>query len=85
MSQKTAFVDEKLDALVASAPYEGGSIQERKELASQVLSELENNGYIYQLSFDGQAGLFSFQYADRTLGGLQIKASTNRPGELPMN
>ena len=85
IEQRTAFVDEKINELMISAPYCEGSFQERKELAFQMLLQLKQDGYIFHLTYDELNTLFSFQYADMSLGGIQIKNFNHRPDNLPMN
>lgn len=78
-------MDEKINELMISAPYCEGSFQERKELAFQMLLQLKQDGYIFHLTYDELNTLFSFQYADMSLGGIQIKNFNHRPDNLPMN
>lgn len=81
---KTARAEEEINTLVTSGLFQGSPLQRQKELAGQVLTRLEEDGLIARLSYDLAGAVFSFQYADATLGGVQLKRPAH-PSELPMN
>lgn len=81
---QTAYADEKIDQLIAGADYRAGSLQERKELAQAVLTQLEQEQYISRLSYQEDQALFSFRYADGSLGGVSLRDFSQGDGP-PMN
>lgn len=84
VQEQVVYVDEKLDALLSGADYKAGSLQERKELAQAVLSQLEAENYISKLFYQEEQAQFTFQYADGTLGGIALQDFSQGDG-LPMN
>lgn len=85
IQSKIELVDEKIHELIASDMYAEASFQERENLVSTMLMQLEQDRYIFHLSYDKTGGLFSFQYADRTLGGVRIDDFSQQVDELPIN
>lgn len=85
IEEKVAYVDEKMNEALASDEYNKMSLTERKELASGILSQLEQDGYITGLLYDEDSFMYSFEYIDGMLGGWRIKDFSAQDGFLPMN
>lgn len=83
--EKVAAVDKKMNDVLAGDEYNEMSLPERKELASDLLSQLERDGYITGLLYDDDSFTYSFEYADGTLGGWRIKDFSDQDDLLPMN
>ena len=78
-------VDKKMSEALASDRYREMSLSERRELASGILLQLEQDGYITGLSYNEDSFMYSFEYIDGTLGGWSIKDFSAQDGLLPMN
>lgn len=85
VEEKVEYVDKKMNEALASDIYSKMSLTERRELASDILSQLEQDGYITELSYDDDSSLYSFEYIDGTLGGWRIEDFSAQDGLLPMN
>lgn len=85
LQNKVDYVDEKIGELITSDLYREGSLEKREELSSTMLSQLKEEGYIVNLSYSKTDRLFSFQYADGTLGGIKIEDFSSNSDALPMN
>lgn len=83
--EKVEYADEKINEALISDKYNKMSLTERKELASGILSQLEQDGYITGLLYDENSYMYSFEYIDKTLGGWCIKDFSAQDGSLPMN
>lgn len=79
------YVNNKLKELSESSNYKESGLKERKEKMETILIELQQRGYITNLSYDEDTYLFSFQFSDGSLGGMNVKGFETRPGELPTN
>lgn len=79
------YVNNKLKELSESSNYKESGLKERKEQMETVLIELQQRGYITNLSYDEDTYLFSFQFSDGSLGGMNVKGFETRLGELPTN
>ena len=84
-ADQVAYVDQKMDEVLTSEEYNEMSSAERSERASEILSQLEKEGYITGVSYDEDSLLYSFEYSDGTLGGWQIEDFSGKDGLLPMN
>lgn len=82
---RVAVVDDKMNEVLESEEYGQMSPAERRELVSDILRKLEQAGYITGLTFDEGSGMYSFTYADGTLGGWQIEDFSGQDDLLPMN
>lgn len=82
---KVEYVDEKMNEALTSDEYSKMSLTEREELASGILSQLEQDGYITGLLYDENSYTYSFEYIDGTLGGWRIKDFSAQDGLLPIN
>lgn len=82
---KVEYVDEKMNEALTSDEYSKMSLTERKELASGILSQLEQDGYIIGLLYDENSYTYSFEYIDGTFGGWRIKDFSAQDGLLPLN
>lgn len=71
--------------LLESEEYKKGSLEERRELASKMLNDMKCKRYIKGLVYFEENFLFSFLYADGSLGGIYLKDFATKPGELPMD
>ena len=78
-------MNEQIKMLLNSEAYKTAEAEERIELVSNLLNELESNGDIWNLSLNEEGNLFSFQYLDGTLGGVTIEDFSQAAGKLPMN
>lgn len=85
VQEKVKHVDEQIAALTADTAYQDGTLEERRDLAQAALTQLEKEGYLTQLNYDGEQDLFSFQYADGSLGGVYLADFSSSGGGLPMN
>ena len=85
VQDKVDYVDEKIEELITCDLYREGSLEEREKMSSMMLSQLKKEGYIAHLSYSSTDGLFSFQYADGTLGGIKIEDFNSNPSDLPIN
>lgn len=83
--EQMTYVNNKIKKLSESNNYKESGLKERKEQMEVVLTELKQNGYITNLSYDENTYNFSFQFSDDSLGGVNIKGFETRPGELPTN
>ena len=75
--------DQEIAALVDTEAFQNGSLQEREALAFGLMSELRKGGCVSDVFYED--GLFSFQYADGTLGGLMIEDFSQKVGDIPVN
>ena len=82
---KMEYVDEKITELTTSSAYQDGTLQQRQALADELLTGLAKDGYITDLVYDELGEMYSFQYADGSLGGLMLKDFRTPPGAIPMN
>lgn len=85
LSQDISSVDEQIQELIKSDAYKNGTISERKKLVGEQLHQLAYDGYISHLLYDKQNALFSFQYADASLGGIQLTDFDYQFNSLPIN
>lgn len=85
VEEKAAYADEKMNEALTSDEYNKMSLTERRELASGILSQLEQDGCITGLLYDEDSFMYSFEYIDGTLGGWRIKDFSAQDGLLPMN
>lgn len=83
--EKAEAVDLKMNEVQASDRYRNMSLKERRELASDILLQLEQDGYIIGLSYDEDSCTYSFEYADGTLGGWRIESFASQDGSMPVN
>lgn len=83
--EQMTYVNNKIKKLSESNNYKESGLKERKEQMEVVLTELKQSGYITNLSYDENTYLFSFQFSDGSLGGMNVKGFETRPGELPTN
>lgn len=83
--QDMSSVDEQIQGLIKSDAYKNGTILERKKLVGEQLRQLAYDGYISHLLYDKQNALFSFQYADGSLGGIQLTDFNHQFSSLPIN
>lgn len=83
--EKAEYADKKMSEVLSGGEYSKMSLTERKELASGILSQLEQDGYITGLSYNEDSYMYSFEYIDGTLGGWSIKDFSAQKGRLPMN
>ncbi len=85
VESKVDLVNDEIGQLIESDDYIKASIEEKEEFASILLNKLENQGYIKGLYYDKENSLFSFQYADGTLGGIQMDDFNKEIDGLLMN
>lgn len=78
-------VDDQIQELIKSDAYKNGTILERKKLVGEQLRQLAYDGYISHLLYDKQNALFSFQYVDGSLGGIQLTDFDHHFNSLPIN
>lgn len=83
--EKVEIVDQKMNEVLSSDEYSNMSLSERKELASGILLQLEQDGYISEVLYSEDGSMYSFEYSDGTLGGWCIKDFSAQDGMLPMN
>lgn len=83
--EKVEYADKKMNEALTSDTYSKMSLAERRELASDILLQLEQDGYITGLSYSEDGFMYSFEYIDGTLGGWCIKDFSGQDGLLPMN
>lgn len=83
--EKVEYVDEKMNEALASDKYREMSLTERREFADDLLSQFEQEGYITGLQYNEDGLMYSFEYADGTLGGWRIEDFSSKEGVLPMN
>lgn len=85
IESKVAFTNDEIGRLIESDDYIKASFEEKKELAYTLLNKLEKQGYIKGLYYDKNNKLFSFQYANDTLGGIQMNDFNKEIDGLLMN
>ena len=83
--EKIEVVNKKMSETLASDRYCEMSLSERRELASGILLQLEQDGYITELLYNEDSFMYSFEYIDGTLGGWSIKDFSVQDDLLPMN
>lgn len=83
--EKAAYAGKVIEEAMADGGYSEMSLEERKELASGILKQLEQDGYITGVSYDEASLLYAFEYIDGTLGGWRIEDFSGQAGLLPMN
>lgn len=68
-----SIVDEKLDSLMKSSEYIEMNYDERKKVCQKLLDELVKDGEIKDYFYQDSNMMFSFEYKNGILGGIQIK------------
>ena len=85
LQKKVDYVNNLLNDLYRADNYKNGTRNQRKELAGEILSRMEKDGYISQVYYDEDTRSYSFQYADGSLGGVSLKSFAAEEGKEPMN
>jgi len=67
------YVDDRISAVTATDAYKNASVDERKDIIQQLLTELKHENAIKYVYYSKDNYLFSFEYKDGTLGGVKIK------------
>jgi hypothetical protein len=70
--ERTDCADERIRELLDDAAYRDGDAETRKALAAEVLHALEKEHCIKALYYDPKNQMYSYQYADGSLGGLTM-------------
>jgi hypothetical protein len=78
------YVDDTIKKILSSEEYKEGDLSERKKLVEETLLNLQKNKYISDVFYEEEINYFSFQYLDKTLGGIKIE-EFSKDGFLPMN
>lgn len=65
-------VNHEISGLTGNNDYINANINDRKKLVLEMLNKLSDLGYIKGQYYDEKNKLFSFQYIDGTLGGIEI-------------
>ncbi len=71
--QAMDITDERISALTMTDEYRNGDIEKRKELATEVLNKLAEEGFVIKDSIYADDNIVSFTYKGGALGGIQIK------------
>ncbi len=82
---KAAYAQEQIDQMMDSKNYQQADKQEKTKMAKTVLKELESRQYIKNLYYDESGELFSFEYANGILGGIQMRDFSGEEDGLMMN
>ena len=71
-------VDEQIDVLLQSDAYVYADFEQKKELANELLLHLQQEKLISHCTYSEENSLFSFEYADHSLGGISLVDFTDR-------
>lgn len=82
--ERTDCADERIRELLDDAAYRDGDAETRNALAAEVLHVLEKEHCIQALYYDPKNQMYSYQYADGSLGGLTM-TDFQDSGPLAMN
>lgn len=66
-------VDEQISQLLSDEGYLSLEYEKRVELVRLLLVKFSLNGYIKVYNYEPEARMFSFQYADGSLGGIMME------------
>lgn len=83
--QRAMQAEEQIGSLLDSEAYAAAPEEERRRMAAALLEQLERDRCIRNLTYDEENRLFSFQFADKTLGGVSLKDFSGSTGNLMMN
>lgn len=78
-------VDNEISTVLNSDQYKNSNQKEREDLISKILKDLEKEKLIKNLSYDNKNYLFSFQYVDNSLGGVQLQDFNAKQDKLFIN
>jgi hypothetical protein len=68
-----AYTDKQIEDITASTAYKDADTEGRKRMISLLLKQLRKERVIVQYSYDKDGELFSFEYVDGSLGGVQLR------------
>lgn len=85
VTDKDAYVNERIDVLINSPEYKSASLEERSDVARALLQDLEGDGYIREYSIDSLGSLYTFVYDSGRNGGIYLKDFSGKPGGPAIN
>ena len=81
----TDTADERIAALMHDEAYRQADSAERKQRAGELLQALPKEHCIYALDFSEENQMYSFRFADGSLGGITLQDFESGFDSLPMN